>query len=379
MGMIAGNIGEPLLIQKLEVDGISMNVAEAGDRVEILQRHGLTSEDYFFHQYATGFAGVIETAARASGHSINVKGAATVVAVVKPDRTAQLFVDKAAVAASMRLRRPVEAGSIIFEKDVLDVTALRFPFVDIEPNDQVIVLIREGWRFALYFDLTRECDRTHMETTLGRLSRTLRYFERYTALGDVSFFDALIAAGWFPFLEMRNDEFASIYSAILSGRDVEKCGRALLGGFDEARVREMAARWMSNPHFAQRKEVLMAGIEAFIRRDPVSVIKNLISEIEGILQDAPIASNNASTRTAGLIRFAVDAGARKVDDDDSLFFPTQFQRFLTENIYRKFDPMAGRVPASRHGVSHGAAPQEAYTVVRALQTILTVDQLFFYL
>jgi hypothetical protein len=64
---------------------------------------------------------------------------------------------------------------------------------------------------------------------------------------------------------------------------------------------------------------------------------------------------------------------------EPLFFPKEFQRYLAENIYGNFDPVAGGVTASRHGVGHGAAPEETYTQVRALQVILTLDQIFFYL
>lgn len=378
-GMIAGNIGEPLLIDKIEVDGVSLNVAEQGETVSVLQRHALTSEEYFFHVCASGLANVIETAAAASGHHfINLRGAKTVIAVIKPNKSAHLWIDKAAIVSEVRLRRSVQAGSAVFQKDVLDISALRFPLVEMAEDDQVIVIIREGFRYALFFDLTREFDRPAMETTLGRLSRTLQYFERYAALANPAFFDALIALGWFPFLELQSDEFVGLYAAIIGDDDVEKCGRAFLGHFSEDRIRSIADRWMKNPFFEKRTGVLMPGVEAFVRKDPVAAIKTLLTEIEGILQDAYIAAHKKKGRTPGLIKFAADAATQKVDEG-SLFFPVQFQRYLTENIYGHFDPVRGGVTASRHGVGHGAAPAETYTMVRALQTILTLDQIFHYL
>lgn len=373
------NSGPSLKLPSVKVSGIAMNAALQDEAVEILQRHGLTSDEYFFHRSASGLASLIENAAAACGHVVDVAGGRMVLVIVKADESAELHLDTVAVHMGARPKRAFEAGMPVFENDLIDTGAMRFPCVELDETDQVIVFFRVGWRYGLYFDLTRELDVPLMEKTLGRLSRTLNFYDKYAALSDPAYFEALISAGWFPFLEMPSDEFASIYGSLKSGNDIEVCGKAILGNFKSERVHGIAERWKSNPHFAKREIILRSGIEAFLRDDPVAAIKTLLSEIEGILQDAHIAAHSTNAKTGGLIQFAVDAGTKKVDDDESLFFPKEFQRYLAENTYGSFDPVAGGVKASRHGVGHGAAAAETYTQVRALQVILTLDQIFFYL
>jgi hypothetical protein len=60
-------------------------------------------------------------------------------------------------------------------------------------------------------------------------------------------------------------------------------------------------------------------------------------------------------------------------------FPTAFIRYLKLHTFANFDPMAEDGTANfRHAVGHGAAQTESYTLVRALQAILTIDQIAFY-
>ena len=79
------------------------------------------------------------------------------------------------------------------------------------------------------------------------------------------------------------------------------------------------------------------------------------------------------------MRFASEAGTQKAGASDTLFFPSEFQRYLEGSMYKGFDPLAGNATASRHGAAHGAAPSHSYTLTRALQIILTLDQVSHYL
>jgi hypothetical protein len=60
-------------------------------------------------------------------------------------------------------------------------------------------------------------------------------------------------------------------------------------------------------------------------------------------------------------------------------FPAAFGRYLETHTFANFDPASKKGSAgSRHAVGHGAAAQDSYTMTRALQAILTLDQLAFY-
>jgi hypothetical protein len=60
-------------------------------------------------------------------------------------------------------------------------------------------------------------------------------------------------------------------------------------------------------------------------------------------------------------------------------FPTAFAHYLRAHTFANFDPEGSPGSAgSRHAVGHGAAASDTYTMVRALQALLTLDQLAFY-
>ena len=56
-----------------------------------------------------------------------------------------------------------------------------------------------------------------------------------------------------------------------------------------------------------------------------------------------------------------------------------FSSYLVENIFKEFDPETGEVDLSRHSALHGVALGEDYKPERALQALLTLDQIYFYL
>jgi len=62
-----------------------------------------------------------------------------------------------------------------------------------------------------------------------------------------------------------------------------------------------------------------------------------------------------------------------------MLFPQAFGRYIRQYTFATFDPDSQTgVAGSRHAVGHGAASQESYTMARALQAMLTLDQFAFY-
>jgi hypothetical protein len=115
------------------------------------------------------------------------------------------------------------------------------------------------------------------------------------------------------------------------------------------------------------------------RGDAVSCLKIILTEIEGVLQDAHIGEQGHGASAKELLTYAVDKGIEKAGDPHSLLFPVQFLRYMRDYTYAQFDPKKPEADVmSRHSVGHGGAAPAAYTMERALQAILTLDQLNFY-
>jgi len=377
------NLGEPLRFAKVEpLAGFAAEPAKRGQMVKVWTKLGLTSDDPLFHRLAENLARVINHMAQQAGVGVNLSRADTVLLVLKSDATAELWIDTAAVAIRCAVKRTMAAGTVVFERDIADVTGMSFPCVSFGATDKVLCLFRQDWRFGLVFDMNPEgnLDLEGFTTTLGTLYRELRYKHLYDALSNPAVFDRLLGAGWFPFAEIISEEFRDLLHHCEAGFDVREMEDKIIAKFDDARTQRILDRWGTKPHFAAKTDLLKVAIAAFRNKEPVAVIKILLTEVEGVLNDAHrTAHGGQGAKLKELLAFAEASAERKAGGSNTLLFPTAFGRYLREHTFANFDPVAQTGTAgSRHAVGHGAATQDSYTMPRALQAILTLDQIAFY-
>ena len=378
-----GNIGDPIRFTNVEpLCGFAAEPSRGGQTVKVWTRLALTSDDQLFHRLTENFASVVNHMAQQAGISVRLNHADTVLLVIKADNTAELWLDTAAVSLRCVVKRNIAAGEILFEHDIADVNGMSFPCVNIEATDRVLCIFREAWRFAFAFDFNPDgkLDVDRFTRTLGTLYRELRYRHLYEALSDPDLFDRLLASGWFPFAEIITSEFKELLHNYEASFELKEVEDAILAKFDAARLQRILDRWIAKPHFAAKGALLKSAIDAYNRNDPVAVIKILLTEIEGVLNDAHRAAHGGQgAKLKELLKFAVESAERKAGQPDTLLFPAAFAQYLAAHTFANFDPVAQTGTAdSRHAVGHGAAAQESYTMPRALQAILTLDQLAFY-
>jgi hypothetical protein len=378
-----GNSGEPLRFANVEpLAGFSAEAAKGGQQIKVWTKLALTSDEPLFHRLVENLAGVINHMAQQAGTAVNLRRADTVLLVLKPDATAELWLDTAAVCLRCTVKRSIAAGTGVFENDITDVTGMSFPCVTFGEADKVLCLFRQDWHFGFAFDMNHE-GKLNLEgftMTLGTLYRQLRYKHLYEALSEPAIFERLLTAGWFPFAEIITSEFKDILHHCEAGFDLAEIEEGIIAKFDGARMQHILERWVAKPHFTAKGDLLKAAIAAFRNNEPIAVIKILLTEIEGVLNDAYRATySGEGAKLKDLLAFAETSAERKAGGSDTLLFPKAFGRYLREHTFVNFDPIAQTGKAgSRHAVSHGAASQESYTMPRALQAILTLDQLAFY-
>jgi hypothetical protein len=289
--------------------------------------------------------------------------------------------DTAAVSMAAMAKRAVSAGEAVFDSDIIDVVAVDFPDVEIVPTDKIIYVFREAWRFGLGFDFNPEnkFNRDAFARGLGTLFRKLKYRHLYELLENPTLFSQLTAAGWFPFSEIIGHEFKDLLQASEAGFALADAETKLLAAFGADRIDRILARWLQKPHFKSKERLLVTALNAYKSNDPVSVLKIILTEIEGVLANAYGEAVGGHANLASLLKFATEAAERKAGAPDTLFFPAAFAEYLRSYTYAKFDRSTGDIQAgSRHAVGHGAAEAASYTQTRALQAILTLDQLAFY-
>ena len=372
------NIGEPLCFSNVEpLAGFAAEAAKGGQQVKVWTKLALTSDDPLFHRLMENLANVIHHMAQQKGVGVNLRRADTVLLVLKPDANAELWLDTAAVSIRCAVKRAIAAGTVVFEQDIADITGMAFPCVTFGEGDKVLCLFRQDWSFGFAFDMNPEgkLDIDGFTTTLGTLYRELRYKHLYDALSKPEVFDRLLTVGWFPFAEIITAEFSELLHHCEAGFDVGEIEDRIIAKFDDARMQHILERWIVKPHFATKADLLKAAISAFRNKEPVAVIKILLTEIEGVLNDA----HRQGAKLKDLLAFVEASAEHKAGGSNTLLFPKAFGRYLREHTFANFDPIAQTGNAgSRHAVGHGAASQDSYTMPRALQAILTLDQFAFY-
>jgi hypothetical protein len=69
-GILAGNIGEPIKLEKVEpLIGFSSAYAAKGDMCQLWTKHGFTSDQDVFHQIAKSFISTLEHYTQREGNS----------------------------------------------------------------------------------------------------------------------------------------------------------------------------------------------------------------------------------------------------------------------------------------------------------------------
>lgn len=381
-GMIAGNLGDPIRFEKVEdIIGFSASAAMEGQDVKIITCWGITSDEPGFHRLAESVGNMIRAWSERVQMAIDVSSYKTVLLVIRPDKTADLWLDTAAMSMNCITTRNVEAGTAVFLSDIGDVTAMQFPCVEFGKEDKVLCLMREAWGFALAFDMnpSGQLDMNAFERELGRLYRQLKYRHLYEVVANCESLDRLIAQGWFPFVEILHKEFSGILGLHEGGLELTNFETEIVTSFDQKRLDHMLSRWLAKPHFAAKEALLREGVEAFALGRPITAIKILVTEIEGILNVAYRAHTGRAGKTKTLLAFAIESAEKRTGGPGTLFLTAEFNRYLLNYMFASYDPenlTEGAV--SRHLVGHGDAGSASYTMVKALQVILTLDQLAFY-
>lgn len=376
------NTRNPMQLTGIRLDGVAAEAAHPGKKIKVWVSQALTSDDAIFHPIMKNMADVIRASSRKAGMEVDLNHANLVVLAARPDGSAQLWVDNTQMELLIMSKRDIEKGSLVYEKDIADIVELDFPEVKIDSEDKIVIVMRVDWRFGVFFDfnLEKQFDKKRLRRALGTLYRSLKYRSIYDAIGDKKVFDLLISKGWFPFVEILGDEFDHLAQSAQHNLTLDTAEQRIIASFDQGRLDRMLNRWNSKTHFASRTDVLQEAVDAFRSQKTISTIKIAVTEIDGILREAHSNVYGVSTSNQGkLLKFAVSEAERKAGGTDTLLFPAAFKNYLQTYTFKNFDPDGPGISAgSRHAVAHGAADPKTYTMTRALQALLTLDQLAFY-
>ena len=375
------NACNPISIPVFETIGFAVSNGKPGETV-VVQTAGVVSSDSpEFYLVANGLSAQIQQALQGVGVMERIAEGSEFVLVVHANKTATLYPAGFAIAMRIRAKKDMRPLEVLYHTDVSDIERLVFPAIKFEEADKVVTVLKFGWKYVLFFDLTpdKNCDFGEMERHLGAMARRMMFEEVYQAVDTEAEAQRLVEAGWFPFNEIIGGEFEQVAKAYRHDFNVETSEDALANSFSKVRLHKMTARWWHCPEFKARETLLQEGLDNFVEQRWASSIKVLITEIEGILRDRYRSVLGDSAKIPAVLEHAIAEAQTRAGAPDSLYFSTAFLGYLNASFFANFSVAAGVTTASRHSVGHGAAPTNLYTRKRALQTILVLDQISRYL
>lgn len=365
--------------QKNDVVGFAVSNAKKGDETEILTKGIFVSDQPEFYKYTEQIANLFLTQA-----GFFIDGVCQFLLLVHKDLSVDIYVNDFPVFAEMRVKKATEKGQPIGINNIADIKQIKFDGIDVKEDDKIAYCFKIGWKFGLYFnfDPKRKLEIEKLQREIGSLYRYLQFQHIYKTLENEKMFEDLQQDGWFPFIEILGQPFKELEAMYLNKFDLENKIKSLVDSFDEGRIKSISERWWSKIEFSDKKTLIEAGLAAYYMNDKngfINCIKTLTSEIEGIVRLQYFGETNKSKATfKELIKHIVDKGKAK-SSEDSLFLPLHFLEYLEKVFFADFDLSSGKVELSRHSSCHGVAKEEDYRKIKALQTILVLDQLFFYL
>lgn len=289
------------------------------------------------------------------------------------------------LAMKIRAKSDIKVGPV-YANQILNIEEVYFrdgfDEIDIRDSDKLIWLFRYDWLFGVYFDLTGTLQLNSLWNTLGNHFQQLIFSAIYTTMADASRFNKLLSRGWFPFVQLIGGDYERLVRAIdhQQNDELSRVEKDIVRDFSKERIDEISELWWTVDIYNKKKDLLNAGINAYNRggtEDIVLSIKTLVSEIEGILK------LDFKDRTGKRPpKHAVDALRHETGlsiEFDSLIFPNHFISYLRDEIFGGCDLMQEDVRISRHSATHGLADSSEYKRVFALQLILALDQIHFFL
>ena len=307
--------------------------------------------------------------------------------LIHSDLSADVYVNEFPIQIRILAKRDVKAMEPIGSSDIADIAEIRFPGIDIKENDCVIFCFKKGWKFGLFFDFSPADNKSvldikHLFHDLGGYYRYLAFQELYLILKNEQLFEPMFADGWFPFIQLLGGDFEELAACYKHKPDFPGNVDSFLSRFDEDRINTFTNRWWKKQIFEHKRQILEAGIEAYLLETPagyINCVKTLYSEIDGIVRMRYVDEKKKEPNFRELLDYVKQKAEGKFGPKESLGFSDVFYRYLNEVVFKNFDLKMGQIDLSRHSAMHGVAEHTQYTKNKAIQAILILDQMYFYL
>lgn len=365
-----------------DVKGFAVTAGRAEEKVEIAVRGSMSSLHPNFNDYITKIWNIYLSP------FIPMNQCNQFLILRRADKSADIYINDFQYRATIVAKKDVTEGQVLRRTHIADMGKLEFPGITINKTDAVILGMRVGWRFVLYFDFTANpkteksmnLNVDKLYATLGRIYRNLLFEKEYDILSNNELYSKMSLDGWFPFIELLGEDFEVLSRLYEYDWNVDM--DAFLDRFNKERLDDITQSWWRKPPFEAKKNILEAGVDAYLRDDEsgyIQCIHVLYPQIEGIMGAEFLIEQGHKPSFSQLLTYIQSKAMARFPSEESLGFPNHFYKYLSTHVFQIFDLETGKVDISRHTTTHGYAKQEDFTRMKALQSILVLNQLFFYI
>lgn len=312
--------------------------------------------------------------AKAVGESVPRSQVDSLLAIIRRDGTATVYVNEMRPKLMTRIANAKEKGDLIFKDDIVDITTAEIG-VHVPPDAAVVIVFSWGWRKGFFYDFgpvgpngqPRAFD---VPSVLGQLFARMMFQERFRITDGE--WENLFAAKWFPFVGLRNETIALMLTHVRQGWNID----GLVGTVaDElkSKLPSFVESWNKHPALAPHASILEKAAEHFLAGDHLSCTGLLFPRIEGILRSNHADLGKGHVSQASLCKSAVSANA---DRDCCLLLPHRFEAYLSSVYFASFNPNDASISVSRNSVGHGVADPAGFNEKSSSIGLLVINQLF---
>lgn len=277
-------------------------------------------------------------------------------------------------------KKAIEKNDPVFKKDIADVRKMDFQGIELQSTCAVIYIFSVGWRRGLYFDFLpidseKEYTTGDLSTIFASLYSYLQFPEIHRLEPEIK--NKIFEKGWFPFIRIIGNYFEKLYTSIKENLDTYDLELEIAESFNEESLIEMKDTWLKKDPYNKHQRLIDKGIERYLAGDYISTISILYPRIEGIMRYMCLGEKGKVTSKNLAQKITLEAKGKSIEY--GLFLPDDFNEYLTKVYFQSFDLETGEVNLSRHSLAHGVADEESFSKIKAIQGILILDQISYYI
>jgi len=294
------------------------------------------------------------------------------------------------VLGMIRVKSGVKAAGPVTRDNIADIRSVDFEGVELAQDCSTVLLINALGDIRIFFNFE-----PLVTELLGKNRQAGKFEDARDAALDIysqALFPELFTVdfssiramaqerGWFPFTRLLGNGYSHICNQLRNGSFCSSDEDKVMGAFTSEMLNGMVDDWMTKGAFKRFEISIKEGVKDYCEGRYASSISVLHPRIEGMLQRLRIEEEGKMTIEPGQLMGTFLKRSR-ANNEFHIDLRREFVNHLKTSYFKGSNDREieqGVATLSRPVLAHGLLEDREHTRVRALQTILILDQLWFY-